>query len=74
VIELLRQRRPGHVEIDLRSVYFLDSAGIEALVLCHTDAQQLGCRLTVVDPHPVAYRVLEITALLDHFGVTAGRP
>lgn len=49
---------------------FLDSAGIHALVLCHADAAQLGCRLTVVDPHPVALQVLTITGLLSQFGLT----
>jgi anti-anti-sigma factor len=71
VIDLLGRQRPGRMEIDLRGVPFLDSAGIRTLLSCHRDAQQLGCRLTVTDPHPMAYRVLEITGLLDHLGVTA---
>jgi anti-sigma B factor antagonist len=70
VIDVLRRERPRHVEINLRGVTFLDSAGLRALVSCHSDAQQLDCRLTVTDPHPTAYRVLQITGLLDHFGVT----
>jgi anti-anti-sigma factor len=70
VIDVLRRERPRRVEINLRGVTFLDSAGLRALVSCHYDAQQLGCRLTVTDPHPTAYRVLQITGLLDHFGVT----
>jgi anti-anti-sigma factor len=69
VIDVLR-RQPHRLEINLRGVTFLDSAGIRALVSCHCDAQQLNCRLTVTDPHPIAYRVLQITGLLDHFGVT----
>jgi anti-anti-sigma factor len=73
VIDVLRQRRPDRVEIDLRGVFFLDSAGVEALVSCHGDARQVDCRLTVTDPHPMAYRILQITGLLGHFGVTGTR-
>jgi anti-anti-sigma factor len=70
VIDVLRRQQPHRLEINLRGVTFLDSAGIRALVSCHCDAQQLNCRLTVTDPHPMAYRVLQITGLLDHFSVT----
>jgi anti-anti-sigma factor len=70
VIDVLRRQRPRHVEISLRGVTFLDSAGLRALVSCHADAEQVDCRLTVTDPHPIAYRVLQVTGLLDHFDVT----
>jgi anti-sigma B factor antagonist len=72
VIDLLREP-PRRIEINLRGVTFLDSAGIRALVLCHCDAQQRDCQLTVTDPHPMAYRVLEITGLLDHFHISGRR-
>lgn len=69
VIELLRRRRPTRIEIDLRSVTFLDSAGIRTLVMCHSDALRVDCRLVVVDPHPFVHNVLQITGLLDYFGL-----
>jgi len=68
--EVLREHRPGRVEIGLRDVTFLDSAGIRALLLCRADAVQAGCQLRLTDPHPMAYRVLKIMGLLDYFGVT----
>ena len=71
VIDVLRRRRPHRVEINLRGLTFLDSAGIRALVSCRGDAQQLDRQLTLTDPQPIAYRVLQITGLLDHFGITA---
>jgi anti-anti-sigma factor len=69
VIDVLRRQQPEHIEIDLHRVTFLDSAGIRALLLCHRDAQSVECRLTLTDPRPMAYRVLQITGLLDHFGL-----
>jgi anti-sigma B factor antagonist len=70
VIEVLRRQQPQHIEIDLHRVTFLDSAGIRVLLLCHRDAQHLDCRLTLTGPRPMAHRVLQITGLLDHFGLT----
>ena len=70
VIDVLGRQTPGRVEINLRGVPFLDSAGIRTLLSCHSNAQRLGCQLTVADPRPMAYRVLQITGLLDHLGVT----
>jgi anti-sigma B factor antagonist len=74
VVEVLSGHRPGHIEIDLDGVTFLDSAGIRALVGCHADAEQAECRLTVTAPRPAVYRVLEITGLLEHLGVTRSPP
>src|ERR1700733_9951730 len=70
VNELLRQHQPSGIEINLRDVSFLDSRGINVLLACHADAQRAGCRLTVANPHPMAFRVLEITGLLDYLGVS----
>jgi anti-anti-sigma factor len=70
VIDALRRQRPECIEINLRGVPFLDSAGIRTLLSCRCDAERLGCRLTVTDPHPLAHRVLWFTGLLDHLGVT----
>jgi anti-sigma B factor antagonist len=69
VVEVLSRQRPRHIEIDLDGVTFLDSAGIRALLGCHADAEQADCRLTVTAPRPGAYRVLEITGLLEYLGV-----
>jgi anti-sigma B factor antagonist len=71
VVDVLRRQRPRHIAIDLDGVTFLDSAGIRALVRCHADAQQADCRLTLTAPRPAVYRVLEITGLLEPFGMTA---
>jgi anti-anti-sigma factor len=71
VNDVLRRQQPQHIEIDLRRVTFLDSAGIRALLLCHHDAHGVDCRLTLTGPQPMAYRVLQITGLLDHFGLGA---
>jgi anti-anti-sigma factor len=73
VSDMLRQQRPGRIEIGLRGVTFLDSAGIRSLLLCHSDARGADCQLRLTDPHPRVRRVLQITGLLDHFGL-AGAP
>ena len=74
VIDVLRRHRPGHIEMDVRGVQFLDSAGIRILLMCHTDAAVMDCRLRLAACHPVVSRVLHVTGLADHFGLSSGPP
>jgi anti-anti-sigma factor len=69
VVDVLRQHRPSRIELDLHGVTFLDSAGIRALLLCQADARQVDCQIRLTNPHPMVYRVLQITGLLEHFGL-----
>jgi anti-sigma B factor antagonist len=68
-LSAVRRYQPGTIEMNVRGVTFLDSAGIRCLVQCQADARQVGCHITLVDTSPAVYRVLEISALLDHFGI-----
>jgi anti-anti-sigma factor len=70
VLEALRQHRPTHIELDVAGITYLDSAGIRALVLCQDDARHVGCDIAVINATAGIYRVLEITGLVDHFGMT----
>jgi anti-anti-sigma factor len=67
--DVLRRYRPASVEMDAHLVTYLDSGGIRALLRCRAAAQRAGCDLTLVQVSKPVYQVLEITALLDHFGV-----
>ncbi|MEU7908845.1 STAS domain-containing protein [Actinoplanes sp. NPDC049118] len=73
VLGVLRQYRPSRIEINMFSVGFLDSAGIRILLLCHADARLVDCELRLTDTHPMAHRILQITGLADHFGLTEGQ-
>lgn len=70
VIGAVERYRPARLELDLGDVTFLDSAGIRALLQCHTAAQATGCRVVVLETPPIVYRVLEITGLVDHLGIS----
>lgn len=70
VTDLLREQRPHSLEMDLRGVTFLDSSGIRTLLHCHDDAERQGCLFRVTGAAPGVHRVLEITGLLEHLGVT----
>jgi anti-sigma B factor antagonist len=74
VVDVLRDQRPGGIEMDLHGVTFLDSVGIRALVLCQSDARQVDCQITLTNPQASVYRVLQITGLLEHFGLTEPPP
>jgi anti-anti-sigma factor len=70
VVKVLRDQRPGHVELDLTGVSYLDSGGILALLVCRADGEQLSCRVTLANPQPHVRRVLEIAGLLNVFGMS----
>jgi anti-anti-sigma factor len=74
VVDVLRDQRPSCIEMDVHGVTFLDSDGIRALVLCHADAQQMNCEIRLAKLQPAVYRVLQITGLLEHFGLTEPPP
>lgn len=73
--DAVRRHRPAAVVVDVRGVTFLDSAGIRTLVTCRDEAQQAGCDLALVEVPRMVYRVLSISGLLEHFGLTpSGSP
>jgi anti-anti-sigma factor len=73
VIDVLRHQRPGCIDVDLDQVSSLDAAGIRTMLLCQADARQVDCHLKLVKPQPMVYRVLQITGLLEHFGLDKPR-
>jgi anti-anti-sigma factor len=59
------------IEVDASAVTFLDSSGIRHLLQSHTVANRRECRLIVTRPAPVVFQVLEISGLLELFGLPA---
>ena len=57
------------VHIDLADISFVDSAGLRALILAHRDATSAGQHVHYVALAPGVQRLLEITGLLDVFGL-----
>ncbi|MEU6411791.1 STAS domain-containing protein [Microbispora sp. NPDC046933] len=74
VLGVLRRQRPSRIEVDLAGVTFLDAAGIGALVMSRAAAARVGCRLTVVNPRPMGYRLLQVVGLLEAFGLATLPP
>jgi anti-anti-sigma factor len=65
--EVLRQvvesQEGGRIDVELRSVTFLDSAGIGVLVAARRAAAAKDTRLMLTDPGPMIRMVLEIAGL-----------
>jgi anti-anti-sigma factor len=72
--DVLRHHRPRCIEMDFHGVTFLDSVGIRTLLFCQADARQVDCQIRLTSPEPMVYQVLQITGLLDHFGLAAPQP
>jgi anti-anti-sigma factor len=69
IVDVLRHYRPARIDLDIRGITFLDSGGIWSLISCHAEAQRAGCRLALLNTPSRVYRVLQITGLLEHFGL-----
>jgi anti-sigma B factor antagonist len=61
--------RPATVVVDLERLAFLDSTGISVLVEALKQSERQGGRLLLRRPSPAIHRVLEITGLLELFGL-----
>jgi anti-anti-sigma factor len=55
--------------VDLAGLSFIDSSGISELLRVAERARDRDQAFELRDPSPVVKRVLEITGLLDHFGL-----
>ena len=68
VAEVLARSRPAQINLNLRSVSFIDSVGISALVAGFQTAQVSGVKLVVTEPSRFVHRQLWVTGLLGLFG------
>jgi anti-anti-sigma factor len=69
IVEVLRHYRPARIDLDIRGLTFLDSGGIWSLISCHAEAERAGCHLALLNTPSRVYRILQITGLLEHFGL-----
>ena len=60
----------GDVDVDLSSVTFLDSSGLAALLAARQRLLETPRRFRVLHPSRPAYRVLELSGLLEVLEVT----
>jgi len=60
----------GRVVVDLAGLTFIDSSGISELLRVDETLDERGQALVLKNPSPAVRRVLEITGLLDHFGLS----
>jgi anti-anti-sigma factor len=60
---------PSSLVVDLAGLEFIDSSGISELLRVTEEVKGRGQALRLREPTPAVHRVLEITGLLDHFGL-----
>ncbi len=56
--------------VDFAGLTFIDSSGISELLRVGATMSERGHHLEIRNPSPPVRRVLEITGLLSHFGLT----
>lgn len=74
LLDVLRERAPAVVDVDLAGVTFLDCTAISVLVAARNAAIHAGCHVRVSRPQPIVRRVLELTGLLGVFTTPIDQP
>jgi anti-anti-sigma factor len=69
--ELIVERHPASIDLDMSAVPFMDSTGIQVLVSALADARAAGIPLRVSDASQPVRRVLGMTGLLEALGLDA---
>jgi anti-anti-sigma factor len=73
LVQALHRYRPIHVGVDLAGVTFMDACGVSALLKFAVAARRMDCAVSVTNLQSNVYNVLEITGLLEEFGVPTDR-
>jgi anti-anti-sigma factor len=56
---------PRSISLNARSLTFIDSSGLQALLQAHTAATDAGVALRVSEPSPALRRIAEMTGIED---------
>lgn len=70
--EVLCNRNPATITIDVASITLLDSTGIGTLVVAHRIARDLCVELLVVNPNRFVARLFGVLGVADLLGVSDG--
>lgn len=68
--QLLGAPAEERLVVDLAGLTFIDSSGISELLRVSETVTERGQGFQLRDPSPAVRRVLEITGLLEHFGLS----
>ena len=68
--EAIRTHGPSRVDLDLTGVTFMDSTGLQVLVAANSD---VGGGLRITGTSPAVFRLLQLTGVLEEFGLPPER-
>ncbi len=63
MVSAARTSNTKHIELDLSETFALDSSGLRALIALRNAAERPGGVVRLVNPTPLARRILELTCL-----------
>ncbi|MGH3657403.1 MAG: STAS domain-containing protein [Micromonosporaceae bacterium] len=69
--DVLCNRNPSTIYVDVEDITLLDSTGIGTLVVAHRIANDVCVRLTVVNPNRFVARLFGVLGVADLLGVSA---
>ena len=56
----------NNVEVDLRSLTYISSAGLRALLVCHKTAEKTGCLMTLSNVSASMQDIFDATGFTEH--------
>jgi anti-sigma B factor antagonist len=59
----------NRLEVNLSGVEFMDSCGLNALLIAHRHAVESGCEMVLMAPSPPVERLLELTGCVHIFDI-----
>lgn len=68
-VEALENGSYALLAVDVASVHFMDSSGINFLIFMHKNAQSVGKRFVVLRPSEAVRKVLGLVQLLDFLDI-----
>ena len=72
ITELIESELPRELTLDMGRLSFMDSSGIALILRVNRRLTEDGAKLTIINPGPQAYKVLQAAGILRMIEVRSG--
>lgn len=72
IFDMIESELPRELMLDMGRLSFMDSSGIALILKVNRRLTEDGAKMTIVNPRPQAYKVLQAAGILRMIEVTSG--